>query len=108
MTLRARRSPEGELMCRSHGGSIHWLFKGLGALALVAVVAVGGARIAMADPDSPDANTCNGGSELSYPSAPNSSQIGDIVHVVMTLSAGGIQGGTTPHINRVKFNLDCD
>src|SRR5262245_49646247 len=94
-------------MCRSTIGSIHWLFKGLGALALVAVVGLGGARFAMADPDSPDANTCNGGSELSYPSAPTYSQIGDIVHVVITLSAGGIQGGTTLHINRVKFDLDC-
>jgi hypothetical protein len=94
-------------MCRSNDGSIHWLFKGLGALALVAVVAMSGAQLAMADPDTPEANTCNGGSELSY-TATNFVQIGDTVHVQMTLSAGGIQGGTTLHVARVRFNLDCD
>ena len=56
----------------------------------------------------PEANTCNGESELGYPLAPNFNEVGDIVHVVLTLGAGGIQGGTTLSINRVRFNLDCD
>jgi hypothetical protein len=56
----------------------------------------------------PDANTCNGNSELSYPSAPNFSSVGDTVHIVLTLGAGGIEGGTSLSIARVKFNLDCN
>src|SRR5262245_54646772 len=54
------------------------------------------------------ANTCNGVSEFSYPTAPNFSAVGDTVRVVLTLGASTIQGGTTLTISRVRFNLDCD
>jgi hypothetical protein len=91
-------------MC-STKGSIHRLYKGLGALAIVTAVVIGGARVSMAEPD---ANTCNGSSELNYPTAPNFSSVGDLVHVVLTLGAGGIQGGTSLSINRVRFDLDCN
>jgi hypothetical protein len=57
-------------MCRSSNGH-SLMFKGLFALALVAAVALGAGRSAMADPD---ANTCNGTSELSYPTATNYTQ----------------------------------
>jgi hypothetical protein len=56
----------------------------------------------------PEANTCNGNSELNYPTAPNFVALGTTVRVVIQLGAGGIQGGTSLSINRVKFNLDCN
>ena len=74
------------------------------AVVLLALFAVP-ARWASADPD---ANTCNGVSEFSYPTAPNFVGVGDTVRVVLTLGAGGIQGGTTLTVSHVRFNLDCD
>src|SRR4030095_3822773 len=56
----------------------------------------------------PEANTCNGNSELSCPPAPNFASVGDTIRVVLSLGAGGIDGGTTLSISRVRFNLDCN
>src|SRR6185503_7670149 len=86
---------EGKHSCRK------W---SLALLALTAMVALSVPAMA-----SPEANTCNGSSELSYPTAPNFVAIGDNVHVVLSLGAGGITTGSnlTLSINRVKFNLDC-
>src|SRR5438045_3747973 len=75
------------------------------AIVLLALLAV---PMRWASAISPDANTCNGMSEFSYPSSPNFVGVGDTVHIVLTLGAGGIQGGTTLTINRVRFNLDCN
>src|SRR5262245_25522073 len=91
-------------MCTS-GGGLGRVRRDLGtALALLALLAVP-ARMASADPD---ANTCNGVSELSYPTSSNFSAVGDTIRIVITLGASGIQGGTTLTISRVRFNLDCD
>jgi hypothetical protein len=95
-------------MCRSFQN----VMKAMGALALVAVFGIGlatPAKAALAPiTEKILANTCNGSSELNYPAAPNFSAVGDTVRVVLTLGAGGIQGGTSLSINRVRFNLDCD
>src|SRR5262245_57333112 len=91
-------------MCTSgsgHGSARRFLGAAIVLLVLIAVPV----RWANADPD---ANTCNGVSEFSYPSAPNFSAVGDTVRVVLTLGASTIQGGTTLTINRVRFNLDCN
>src|SRR5262245_28833744 len=91
----------GESSCRNRSfGHV----RGFGIMLVVA------AALAVAVPvmAAPAANTCNGVSELSYPTAPNFSAIGDTVHIKIQLGAGGIEGGTQLSISRVKFNLDCD
>ena len=87
-------------MCRSLRRLVEWI--GLFAL----VLGVGQMIPAHA---APLANTCNGASELSYPTAPNFSAIGDTIHVVIALGAGDITTGAnlSLSINRVKFDLDC-
>jgi hypothetical protein len=98
-------------MCRS----FHSIVKGLGVLAVVAVIGFGLAtpanarlRAITATEKLLFANTCNGNSELSYPTAPNFASIGDTIRVTLSLGAGGIDGGTTLSISRVRFNLDCN
>src|SRR5262245_5675148 len=91
-------------MCRSFQNVV----KGIGLLAIVLAIGLSpalGAEFRMAVLL---ANTCNGSSELSYPTAPNFSSVGDTVRVVLSLGAGGIEGGTSLSISRVRFNLDCD
>ena len=73
-------------------------------LLVLAAVSASSAVAAIA----PLANTCNGRSELSYPTAPNFAGVGDVVRVTLTLGAGSIQGGTTLTISGVRFNLDCN
>src|SRR5262245_55918300 len=91
-------------MCRSFQNVV----KGIGLLAIVLAIGLSpalGAEFRMAVLL---ANTCNGSSELSYPTAPNFSSVGDTVRIVLSLGAGGIEGGTSLSISRVRFNLDCD
>src|SRR5262245_39515637 len=90
-------------MCRSFRRFV----EGIGLLALVLGIglATPGTHAA---PAAPLANTCNGSSELSYPTAPNFSAVGDTVRITLTLGAGGIEGGSTLSITRVRFNLDCN
>src|SRR6185295_911472 len=89
-------------MCRS----LLNVVKGIGLLALV--FGIGLATPAHAARQATLANTCNGNSELSYPTAPNFNSVGDNVHVKLTLGAGGIDGGTSLSVSRVRFNLDCN
>src|SRR5262245_20411173 len=52
--------------------------------------------------------SCRASVYVSYPQAPASIQVGDIVRVAIELGAGRIVGGTLLSINRVRFDLDCD
>jgi len=58
--------------------------------------------------ESPFAGTCHGALDISYPDAPASSEVGDLVRVQIKLGAREIRGGTSLSINRVRFNLDCN
>ena len=77
-------------MCTSGSGHVGVRRRVGAAIVLLVLIAVP-AGWAVADPD---ANTCNGVSELNYPTAPNFAAVGDTVRVVLTLGASTIQGGT--------------
>jgi len=93
-------------MCTS-GSDHRAALRGVGAafvLLVLVAVPLSSAFAAIA----PLANTCNGVSELGYPTAPNFAAVGDTVRVTLTLGAGSIQGGNTLTISGVRFNLDCN
>ena len=54
------------------------------------------------------ANTCDGVTEMSFPTAPNFSSVGDTIHVSLAVGGGCWQGSATVNFNRVRFNLDCN
>ena len=79
--------------------------KAWGVALPLSLILVGAARAQSA---SPLVNSCRAAVSVSYPQAPTSSSVGDLLRVEIKLGARTIGGGTTFSVHRVRFNLDCD